>query len=164
MVIETTHKIFHLQSSEKYSKKDVQTEAIPTVWVSKKHSTMVFGKTCITNLAMEGKFIRVFFDVSKKIIAWKIKDKITLGVDDRNWRIIKAKKLGSAVVSIRPVMKQLENSLRDDSYPGLEVKKNVAPVQAGLDAGDTFYYVELKDKERDLSKAVTLIRRESTVA
>lgn len=150
-MLEITHKVIHLQSFEKYSKNTEQKDII-VISVSKKYRNILFSQKCIQDLGMNGKFVRLFFEPTKKIIAWKIKDSITIGKEDRNWRIIKVRKNGSALITIVPIIKAFNGSLRDDSYTNLEVKKNVSPASTGLDSGETFYYVELKDKERDLSK------------
>lgn len=150
-MLETTHKIIHLQYIGKGSKKIVNKEDIPTCYVSRKHGTLIFTRKAVTDLGMDGMFVKIMCEPTKKIIAWKIEKSVNLQAA-KDWRLVKKKVGGQWVTSITAILKSFNGSLRQDSYSDLLIKKNVTPAAAGLDAGDTFYYIELKDQERDLSK------------
>lgn len=141
-MIETTHRAIHLVPYQRKSGKIKDTSEAPTVNVSKKYGTITFNKSCVRELGMDGQFIRLFYEPVKKIIAWKLEIKFT-GDDNKGWKLVKARKSGTALFGIGSMMRDFNGGLKKDSYPGLEVKKNVI-VAGTLEKGDTYYYVEIK--------------------
>ena len=114
-------------------------QAVLTVRVSAKFGMITFNGTTIAELSMKDRFIKLYYDINQKIIAWKIKESVSQEELAMGWKLVKPGKKGQYPATIKTILSQM--NLKRDSYKKLEVKKWK---DYSLLSSDDYYYVEIK--------------------
>lgn len=122
------------------------TDAPPTVTIYKKLGKIVFSRQTVSTLGMDQRFIAFYFDPTKKIIGWRIKDTLqngeTIGRSCK-WKLVKTNVNGVYVTTITGIMSAFNGSLTQDIYKALEIKKYVE-TEGILERGTVYYFVDMK--------------------
>jgi hypothetical protein len=111
-----------------------------SVTISAKWGRLQFPKSTVHNLGLEGKYIRIYGDIAKKAVAWKVFQEGNIS-QLRGLRRISVKQNGSATIDIKGLLKHMK--LKHDSYKGLEIHKYK---ESGLLESDHYNYVRLDDE------------------
>lgn len=122
------------------------TRTAPTVTVSKKYGTIVFSKGCIDQLGMAGKFVKLFYEPTKRVIGWQVRDRIDQN-EMKLWKLCKPAKAGTWVMGVKRMLDEFNGALRQQSYPGLEVQRYREMGPLDEYSGQTFFFVEVKAVE-----------------
>lgn len=125
------------QKAERDAKKESFTASIDV-----KSGYLRLGKPAIAKMNLDGKFVKFYFEPSKKIIGWKIKDSIGSSKEELSlWKPIIMGKKVQAILGIRGILSQFVG-VSKENYKGLEIKhyKDYGP----LADGEELYYVKLK--------------------
>ena len=143
---ETTRKIhFRPYISGKGRPTDV--DPAPTANVSRKHGTITISKGAVLQMNMGGKFVKIFYEPTKKIIGWQIREGGMELEEAKSWKLCTPNpKTGVVVLSIRKLLAEFKG-LSEDSYPGLPVQRYREMGQLDQYSGQVFYYVEVKKDE-----------------
>lgn len=143
MIKETTKKIHFYPANVAVAKKVVNENDVPTVGVSRKYNRLVFYSRAIREMGMEGKFVKLYYEPTKKIIGWQIRDKVEQH-EMKIWKLCRSSK-SNGVFSMG-----IGNILRE--MKGLQKQTYSSPVQkyreVGMTSGhhgEVFYFIELKD-------------------
>lgn len=148
MAIKETIRKIHFRSYSAVKGKPVDNDPAPTVIVSRKYNTLTFSKGCITATQMSGKFVKLFYEPTKKIIGWQAREGTFNQEELKQWRLCKPAKNGIWVMGVKGILDQFAG-LNKDSYHGLEVKRYREMGKLEAFSGETFHYVEVRDKEAD---------------
>lgn len=145
-MIEQTHRKIHFSEYIPERGREKDTDAPPVVTITIKAGTIKFPKRSVIVLGMEGKFISFYYEATKKIVGWVLKDKL----DDKllhskKYRLVKVGKSGGWTTTIQGILRAFNGRLTEESYKKLEVKKYIE-IDGVLERGTIYYYVELNDK------------------
>lgn len=140
---ETTKKInFLAYNPDLPVKKDVTD--LPTVTVSLKYNKIVFGSVLIRETGMDGKFVRLFYEASRKIIGWQIRDHVEQK-EMKLWKLVRPNGKNKVyAISITKILSQMRG-LQKDAYSKIVVQKYREVQPLSQHKGEVFYFVELKD-------------------
>lgn len=140
-MIEEVKKKIHFSPYFPQRGKEKDESPAPTVTINRKHNKLIFNRSCIDELSMDAKFIRLYYEPSKHIIGWQIKS-VLPQLEMKNWKLVrKNKQNGVYTVQIKKMLEEF-NGLRYDSYKHLPVKKYIE--QEGImEKGSTYYFVEM---------------------
>lgn len=147
MIKESTRKIYFTEYFP--VKGRVKDESKPPfVRVNTKAGVMVVGRKALDILGIEGQFVKFFYDQGKKIIGWKVRDKLENGeVFSKSWKLVKANKsTGNYIVSVAGMLTHFKG-LEDTSYR-CEVKK-YREVSSIMDKGEVYYFIKLDRRQND---------------
>lgn len=133
----------------------------PTVTLDKKRGRITFGFKALEQLGMINKFVAFYYEPTRKIIGWKVKDKLEEGQKVgkySKWKLVKpfGKGKGFWVGGVKGIIKELNGGLKQDVYKNVEVKKYIETASV-LDKGQIFFFIELKDNysQRELIEVLT---------
>lgn len=150
MVIEETRKKIHFVPFEIKKGRSVDTSPAPTVTLVK--GALRFNKNFITEIGLNGKFVKFFYDPIKKVVGWQVKTEVNLAVVGKTWKMVNANAtLGSWTVNIGKMLDLLDSKASQKAYYKLPVMKYVEA--NGMDRGTVYYFIELIDEVEDPKKA-----------
>lgn len=127
-------------------KKDI--DAPPVVTIDTKYNKIVFPARTLSILGLENKFIAFYFEPTRKIIGWRIKDNLGAGEllgRKAKWKLVKINTNGNWTCIIKGIIDNFGVSLKQEKYKNLEIKKYVEQ-EGVIDKGTTYYFVELKEE------------------
>ncbi len=105
---------------------------------------MHIGKRADEQVCMDGLFFRLFFDQTKNVIAWQVKQEITeLQKEDKVWKLAKKNESGNISISIGRILDAL-NIPREGSKT-FEIKKWNSNRDSMIDDGGHYFYIELSN-------------------
>ncbi len=146
MIEETTKKINFLAYNPDMPVKKEAKDA-PTVTVSVKYNKIVFGASVLRETGMEGKFIRLYFEASRKIIGWQLRDSVSQG-EMKVWKLVKSYGTNKVwTASITKILSQMRG-LKKETYTKVPVQKYREMSPISQHKGEIFYFVELKDEAK----------------
>lgn len=143
MIEETKRKIHFIPfKAEKGRKPDVSKP--PVVSVSTKYNRLTFGKKTIKTLGMGGKFIKLYYEPTKKIIGWRITDKLEQA-EMKSWKLCQPKEsVGVWYMAISGILDEMR--LKPDfTYSDLPIQKYREMENLDPNSGQIFYFVEVKE-------------------
>lgn len=145
MAIEETKKKIHFvpYTTVKGRTKDVSPP--PTASVSVKYGTIQFSAGLIREAAMEGKFVRLYYEPTKKVIGWQVREKIDQ-TEMKVWKLCRPSKNGTWILGVGKLLGELKGKLHKDSYLSMPVKKYREMERLDEHANEIFYFVELVDE------------------
>lgn len=121
----------------------------PTLTIFADKNRFQFNKKAITEMDMNGKFIKFFFEPTKKIIGWKIEKSIDQRMM-KEWKLVKMSKSGQYPVGIKNLLEifRKQHKLQKE-YRDLPIRKFR---DNGLLSGpnNVYYYIELKAADEDV--------------
>lgn len=144
MAIEETKKKIHFRPWTNQKGRPVDNDPPPTVNVSKKYGTLTFSKGCVRDTNMGGKFVKLFYEPTKKIIGWQTRDKVEQQ-EMKTWKLCTPSKSGTWTLGIKKLLDEFNGSLKSESYAGLEVQKYREIGQLEEYSNQVFYFVEIKE-------------------
>jgi hypothetical protein len=129
--------------------------ASPTMSLSVKYSMLSFSKSLMLELGLEGKFIKLYFEPTRKIIGFQLKNALSeADLKSKAWKLVKPfKNQDTWKVSVGKMIAEFSGRLTKESYKNLPVKKYVER-QGVMSSGDVFYYVQLIDNPGELGKGM----------
>lgn len=123
------------------------TSAPPTVVVNKKFGRLVFSRAAIREIGMVGKFVKLYYEPTRKIIGWRIRDKVEQ-TEMKAWKLCKPNKTtGTWTMGIKKMLDEFNGSLTRESYPALPVQKYREMDKLHEHTGEIFYFVEVKPQD-----------------
>lgn len=149
MIEETKKKIHFMPYSVKKGRvKD--TNKPPTASVAMKYSRLTWGKKAIRDMGMGGKFVRLYFEPNRKIIGWRITDKLSEAeLKSKVWRLCNpAPSTGVWHWSIKGMLDQMKLK-EDHTYKDLEIKRYREMGIADQYSGEVFYFIEVKEDNNE---------------
>lgn len=147
MITEVKRQI-HFQEYNPLKGRKKDTDTPPVVTIDRKYNKIVFPSRTLTILGMDDKFMSLYYEPTRKIIGWRLKDKLNekefVGKKSK-WKLVKRTVNGNWTCLIKGILDSFNGSLKQEKYKDLEVKKYVE--QEGIiNKGDVYYFVELKDE------------------
>lgn len=124
-------------------------ETVPTASVYKKFGTLQFSKTLISETGMAGKFIRLYFEPTRKIIGWQLRTKVEQE-EMKVWKLVRPTKSGTWSLGIRKMLNEIR--LSKDSYPKLPVQKYREMSLLEHHHNEVFYFIELVEEAESAPK------------
>lgn len=151
-MIQQTHRKIHFTEYVPEKGREKDTDAPPVATIRRKQGTIQFPKRSVAILQMEGKFISFYYEATKKIVGWVIRDNLDEKLlHSKKYRLIKVGKSGGWTTTIKGIVKAFNGRLTEETYNKLEVKKYIEE-EGILERGTIYYYVELNDKYDDTEK------------
>ncbi len=114
-------------------------EELPTVSLNVKFGMLGFGKKTISRLAMDKNWIKLYYEPTKRIIGWTMRQSIPQE-EMKNYKLVKLNKTGQFQVFVKGIVDQFIG-LKSESYK-LEVN-TYKDYQSLLD-DKTYYYIKIK--------------------
>lgn len=108
-----------------------------------KNGTIYFKEDVINVYELDGKYMKLFADVDKKIIGWSIIENKTDLSELNEARLMKKNVNGVITITIGKLLKKLGID-KKESFPNLEVKRYKSPLLA-----HDIFYVELNKQTND---------------
>lgn len=142
MIEEVKRKIHFIPFKvEKGRKPD--TNQPPVVSVSTKYNRLTFGKKTIQAMGMKDKFVKLYYEPDKKIIGWRITDKL-VGDEMKSWKLVHPQaKSGVWFMSIKGIIDDMRLK-PGTTYSDLPVQKYRELEKLDINSGQIFYFVEIK--------------------
>lgn len=150
-MIEETKKKIHFRAFKQTKGRSKDTNPAPTVIVSKKFGTITFSKGCIREAGMEGKFVRIYYEPTRKIIGWQVREKVEQE-EMKIWKLCRPNKVGIWTMGIKKLLLEFNGSLTQDSYTGLPVQKYRDMTPFGEYKDQVFYFVDLGEAINNQTK------------
>lgn len=128
------------------AEKDV-TEKSPVASVSVKYGRLNFTSHAIKEIGMAGKWVKLYYEPHRKIIGWRVKDKVENG-ELKTWKLCQPdKNNGTWGMSITKMLTEFKG-LTQESYLNLEIQKykDIGGGHLNQYAGETFFFIEVKGK------------------
>ncbi len=148
MIKETTRKINFLAYNPKKGRQKDERQA-PTVNVFADAGRIQFGRYALEQMAMEGKFVRFYYEPIKKIIGWKVCNEVINQKEMKLWKVCNSHSNGVWQVSIKKMLEQFQGKEHlAVKYKNVQVKKYRETGIMSL-PNDTYYYVVLQEEEED---------------
>jgi len=151
MAIEETKKKIHFTPYAAVKGRSKDTSPAPTASVSKKYGTIQFSKGLITETGMDGKFVRLYYEPTKKIIGWRLREKIDQ-TEMKVWKLCRPSKNGTWVLGIGKMLGEFSGRLKQDAYLSMPVQKYREVEKFDPHTGEVFYFVELMEPVEDAKK------------
>ncbi len=143
MIKETTKKLHLLPYHPKRGRLKDTSDA-PTITIFGKVGRIQFGRDAVEQMSMEGKFVKFYFDPIKRIVAWKITDK----VDQREmklWKVCRLHVNGVWQLTLKKMFMEFQGSDKLlDKYKNLPIQKYRNVEMMAL-PNETYYFVQLKE-------------------
>lgn len=111
-----------------------------------KTGTLVFSNEVVKIYDLDGKYIRLYADRSKRSIGWSYFDNSVHPEEMADARLLKALPAGHVVVSIKKLLKSMGIEDLGDGHKQLEVGVYKAAMQP-----NDIYYVTLPEKEVEIT-------------
>lgn len=146
MIKETTRKL-NLISYVPQRGKPKDTEKPPMLSLNTKFGNLVFGAKAIRALDMEGKWMKLFYEPTRRIIAWRLTDKLeNEEIQSKEYRLVKPNpKSGVLIVSIQGILKSFVNVKENFTYK-CEIKR-YREMSDLMNRGEIFHFVQLTNVE-----------------
>lgn len=143
MIQETQRKI-HFTPFELKRGREKDTSPVPTLTLNTETGGLVFSKSLMTELSLEGKFVKFFYEPVKRIIGFQIRHVVTDG-ELKTWKLVKSSgNTGIWKVSIGRLLHQFNSVPTKKLYSLMPVKKYIEK-DAIFGKGEVYYYVQLID-------------------
>lgn len=145
---ETTRKIHLLSYTPKKGKaKDISEPPRISLFVDK--NKMQFSRYAIDQMHMRKKFVRFFYEPTRKIIAWQVAEKME-HAEMKEWRVCNTHPSGIWQVSVKGLLEQFQlgKATLKNAYRDLEVKK-YREIGLMSKPNDTYFFVQLKEEYAD---------------
>lgn len=144
MAIPETRKKMHFVPFDIKRGRSKDNSPTPTITISK--GLLRFNKSLMVELALEGKFVKFFFDPLKKVIGFKMVDLLDQR-DMKNWKLVRGTKMGGVwSVSIKRMLEaNFGESTAKKVYPMLPVQKYIESSDI-MERGQQYYFVEIVDE------------------
>lgn len=152
MIKETTKKI-HFTPYTIAKGRSVDTDPAPVATVNKKFGYLSFGGKAITEMDMDGKFIKFYFEPVKRIIGWQLRTEVK-HEDMKSWKLIKQLPNKTWKVSVRKLLEQFNGRLTRESYSNTPVQKYREINPLSEYKNEVFYFVELINDPDELKKGI----------
>lgn len=155
-IIETKRKIHFIPFTSSKGKKKSQFADSPTMTLSVKFKMLHFSNSLVNELDLEGKFIKLFFEPTKKIIGFQVRKSVN-GDNLKDWKLVKryAGRKGTIAAykcAVGGIINEFNGTLHKDSYKELPVCRYVE--RQGLDAGNEYFYIQINDNPEELRKGL----------
>lgn len=149
MAIEETKRKIHFTSFEPFINRKEKNE----LTVGMTNGSLRLTKALITELDLNGKFIKFYYDPQRKIVGFRIEEEIDQRVM-KDWKIVKSNTTnGNWTVSIGKLLLNIPGGFSEKKYKNLPVKKYVEKDDA-IGRGMTYYYFELDKLEEEVPELV----------
>lgn len=124
----------------------------PTLSINRKYGMVTFSKAIINELGLEGKFVHLYYEPTRKIIGFQVKTSVNQSLM-KQWKMVKKNPTtGVWKATITKILGEFRGLTRE-SYLDLPVKKYVEKDDL-LNRGEVFYYVQLVEDPEELKKGV----------
>lgn len=133
----TLNKLYLIAYNPK--KRPVREKKEATISINNKYGRIMISERTIIELGMENKFMRVYYDSGHNVVAWKVKDSVSLEEMKQGWKQVKISKNRMFFLGIKSILQTM--NLKNDKYHRLVVKKYK---DYGMIDSDDYYYVNLK--------------------
>lgn len=141
---ETKRKINFIPFTVKKGR-DKDTSPAPTMTLNQ--GKLRFSKSLITELDLNGKFVRFFYEPSRNIVGFRVEEQINQEVM-KDWKMVRQSSNGNWTVTITKILAFFHRGLESKSFEKMPVKKYVE-MTSMLDRGETFYYVVLSNEANE---------------
>ncbi len=153
MSIKETHRKIHFTPFEIKKGRDVDDSPSPTMTLKTETGALRFSKSLITELNLDGKFVKLYYEPTKRIIGFQFKSTATDN-ELKSWKLVKRNPVtGTWTVTINKMLNQFNSKPTKDLYSMMPVRKYVDSTGV-MNRGDVFYYVQLIDNPDELKKGV----------
>lgn len=144
MAITETRKKIHFVPFYIAKGRPVDTSAPPTVTL--RNGNLWFPKATVEELSLNGKFIKLYYEASKKIIGFKVKEQVNLDEmkgQDR-WKLVKVNPTGGSYsISLRKLLlTQFGEEYTKKVLKKIELKKYREMTDV-MNRGEVFNFIEL---------------------
>ena len=146
MAIEETKKKIHFRPWVNEKGRPVDTDPPPTVNISRKYGTITFSKAAVRQTNMDGKFVKLFYEPTKRIIGWQTREKVEQQ-EMKTWKLCKPTASGTWVLGVKKLLDEFNGGMKAESYPGLEVQKYREMGPLDQYSNQTFFFIEVKEPE-----------------
>lgn len=153
MAIKETTKKIHFMPYVAKKGREKDTDPAPTVTVNRKYNYILFSKSAIKEMGLDGKFLHFYFEPIKKIIGWQVRETIQQS-DMKAWRLVKAPKAGNWKTTIKKMLDEFNGRLTKVSYEALPVQRYREINPLSEYKNQVFYFIELIDNPEELKKGV----------
>lgn len=152
MAIQETRKKITFSPFEIKKGREVDNTPAPTVTIRK--GVLRFNSSLISELNLNGKFVKMFYDPVKGIVGFQIKEEVSLQVVGKAWKLARVnEKTKTWSITISKMLRAIGPGYDQKSYYQLPVQKYVE--SNGMDKGLIYYFVELQGAEEDKGRVVT---------
>lgn len=126
-------------------------EPAPTVSVDGVKGRISFGAKTLKKLGMIDKFVCFYYEPTRKIIGWRVRDKLDVGQlygKNEKWKLVKTfgKGTGFWITGVKGIVEEFKGFKRDGNYKKLEVLKYIETASI-LDKNEVTYFVEVAEKK-----------------
>lgn len=113
--------------------------------ISFKAGTVVFGSPALKAMDAQGKMLKFYTETTKRIIAWKLTDKVEMGRDS-NWRVVSVNlQNNNALFSVKPLLAEFRTVLPNPP-DSLKAEIECYESQDIMDRGQKYYFVKLDNE------------------
>ncbi len=153
MIKETTNKINFLPYIPKRGRAK-NTDAPPTITLFVEKGRMQFNRYAVDQMQMVGKFVRFFYEPTRKIIGWKVQDTVDQS-EMKLWKVCRTHKNGMWFISVNKMLDlfPLGRKALSPVYRDMVVKK-YRDIGLLSKSNDTYYFVELKGEYAEKEKGL----------
>lgn len=149
MAIKETTKKLHLLPYYPRRGRIKDTSDEPTVTIFGKVGRIQFGRYAVEQMGMEGKFVKFYFDPIKKIVAWKITDRVEQH-EMKLWKVCRLHVNGVWQLTLKKMFAEFQNSDKLlEKYKYLPIQKYRNTDMMAL-PNETYYFVQLKESAEDV--------------
>lgn len=148
MAIEETRKKIHFSPYTTVKGRKEDNSTAPTAAVSVKYGTITFSKGLVRETSMEGKFVRLYYEPTKKIVGWQLREKIAQE-EMKVWKLCKPGQSGTWSLGIGKMLNEFNGRLKSESYLSLPVQKYREMDKLDSHANEIFYFVELVEPDKN---------------
>lgn len=143
MAIQETTKKIHLLPYQPRRGRAKNQDDTPTVNVSIEKERIQFSRYAVEQMQMVGKFVRFYYDPVKKIIAWKVEDRVEQQ-EMKLWRVCRVYKNGVWSFSIKKMIDlfQLGKKGLKSEYRNVPIQK-YREVDVMSRPNDTYFFITL---------------------
>ncbi len=147
MAIEETRKKIHFVPFDINKGRDVDTSDAPTIKLTE--GLLRFTKGLITELGLNGKFVRFFYDPIKKVVGFQVREEVELRAlkGEGKWKMVRQNETnGSWTVSIRKMLAaNFGSKVAEKKYPLAPIKKYIEMTDI-MTKGQVYYFFEIVDE------------------
>ena len=149
-MIEETRKKIHFVPFDINKGRDTDTSDAPRVKLTM--GSLRFTKSLLTELNLDGKFVRFFFDPIKKVVGFQVKEQVELRAlkGEGKWKMVRQNKSNhSWTVTIKKMLRaNFGEKIAEKNYPMAPIKKYVEMTDV-LSKGQVYYFFEIVDEVKE---------------